>query len=281
MRANVVILVWCAIATPAAADSKTKELAQGYAKEAAACQTRADGITRVTLGTQRLVDDGQAQYAEDLAALRGGGEQVQAYCAELTATLELLNADPGAAYRSLERRIDDHDNKIRKLRQSTKKTMEDLAPVISRMIPPINARVGSAAPAPTTVRVKFPSGRAIDAAILGGTYRASGTEAFDILDYAEAKASATIVAKRIASATCAQQREAITAKDATEVAATDATRPLGLAWYLAYAKPGRRLRVACRPMADGAIVVALDEPSDASAWPELGPMLVAMIAIRP
>jgi uncharacterized phage infection (PIP) family protein YhgE len=280
MRANLVILALCAIATPVAADSKTRELAQGYAKEAAACQTRADGLTKVARGTQELVDDGQTQYADDLAALRAGLEQVQAYCGELAATLELLNADPAAAYRSLERKLDEHDNQIRKLRQRTKQTLDDLAPVISRMIPPINARVGSAAPAPKRVHIKFPSGRAIDAAILAGTYRTSGTEAADILDYAEAKASATIVAKLVGNATCAQQRQAIAATDATELAATEATRPLGLAWYIAFTKPGRRLRVACRPTAAGAVVVSLDDPVDASAWPELEPVLVAMIAAR-
>jgi hypothetical protein len=52
-------MVLCAVAAPAAADSKTKELARGYEKELAACQTRADGVTKVATGTQALVDGGQ------------------------------------------------------------------------------------------------------------------------------------------------------------------------------------------------------------------------------
>jgi uncharacterized phage infection (PIP) family protein YhgE len=280
MRATLVILALCAVAVPAAADSKLKELAQGYEKELAACQTRADGVTKVTVGTQALVDAGQHEHEADLATLRTALAQVQAYCAALTATLDLLKADPKATYRSLERKLDEQDNQIRKLRQSTKKLLDELAPVITRMIPQINARVGTAAPPPKRVHVTFPSGRAIDAPVLAGAYRTSGSEATDILDYAEAKTNATITAKLVASATCEQQRQAIPA-DATELAATDATKALGLAWYLAYARPTRRLRVACRATTAGALVATLDEPAAAGAWPELEPVLAAMIAARP
>ena len=156
MRATLVFMVLCTVAAPAVADSKTKELARGYEKELGACQTRTDGVAKVATGTQGLVDDGQKQYEADLAALRAGLAQVQSYCAELTATLEILSADPRATYRSLERKLDEQDNKIRKLRQSTRKTLDELAPVISRMIPAVNARVGSAAPAPRKVRLRPP-----------------------------------------------------------------------------------------------------------------------------
>ena len=77
-------------------------------------------------------------------------------------------------------------------------------------------------------------------------------------------------------------RRAITAADAMAIAATDATKSLGLAWYIAYAKPARRLRVACRVTKAGAIVATLDDPAAANAWPpELEPVLAAMIAARP
>src|SRR5215468_4697587 len=121
MRATLVILALWFVAAPAAADSRTRELAKSYEKELAACEMRLHGIERVTAGTQSLVDDGQRQYEADLAALRAGLVELQAYDAELTATLQILNADPGASYRSLERKLDEQDNKIRKLRQSTKK----------------------------------------------------------------------------------------------------------------------------------------------------------------
>jgi hypothetical protein len=282
MRANLVILALCVAAAPAAADSKTKELAQGYEKEAAACKTRADGVTRVVTGTQALVDGGQKEYEADLATLRAGLAEVQAYCAELAATLAILNADPNATYRSLERKIDEQDNKIRKLRQSSKKVLDDLAPVISRMIPQINSsRVSTAAPVAKKLHVKFPSGRVIDVPAFTGTYGVSGSEANDTIEYTEAKASATAATKLVANTTCEQQRQAITAMGATGIAATDATKPLGLAWYITYAKPSRRLRVACRATKAGAILASLDEPAGVDAWPELEPVLISMIAARP
>jgi hypothetical protein len=281
VRATLVFVVLCAVAAAAAADSKTMELARGYEKELAACQTRADGVTRVATGAQALVDDGQKQYEADLAALRAGLAELQSYCAELTATLDILRADPGAKYRSLERKLDEQDNKIRKLRQTTKKLLDDLAPVISRLIPAINARVGAAAPAPKKLRLKFPSGRAVDGPALAGTFRTSGSEASDLAEYTEAKATATLTTKLVAGATCEQQRQAITTADASDIAATDATRALGLAWYITYARTTRRLRVACRMTKAGAVLATLDDPLAASAWPDLEPLLAAMIAARP
>jgi hypothetical protein len=278
---TLVLVVLCAIAAPAIADSKTRELARGYEKELAACQTRADGVAKVATGAQALVDDGQKQYEADLATLRAGLAQVQSYCAELTATLDILGADPQAKYRSLERKLDEQDNKIRKLRKTSKKLLDDLAPVIARLIPPINARVGSASPAPKKLRLRFPSERVVDGPALAGTFRTSGSEATDIVEYTEVKTSATLTTKLIAGATCEQQRQAITAADASDLAATDATRSLRLAWYIGYAKPTRRLRVACRMTRAGAIVATLDDPLAAGAWPELEPLLAAMIAARP
>ncbi|HMG53598.1 MAG TPA: hypothetical protein VK601_08950 [Kofleriaceae bacterium] len=280
MRSPLVVLALCAAAAPVAADSKTKELEVGYEKEAVACRTRADGVTKVATGAKALVDGGQNQHDADLATLCAGLAQVQAYCSELTATLAILRTNPSAAYRTLERRLDDQDNKIRKLRQSTKKVLDDLSPVISRLVPQINARVSTAAPAAKREHIAFPSGRAVDVPVLAGRYKASGAEATDVLDYAEAKASATITAALVANATCEQQRKAIAATDAADVAPTDATRSLGLAWYVGYARPARRLRVACRTTGAGTVVVTLDEPAAGTGWPELEPVLAAMIADR-
>jgi hypothetical protein len=281
MRAKLVMLALWIAAAPAAADSKTKELAKSYEKELAACEMRLHGIERVTAGAQSLVDDGQRQYEADLAALRAGLVELQAYDAELTATLQILNTDPGAPYRSLERKLDEQDNKIRKLRQSTKKVLDDLAPVTSRMIPVINARAGTAAPAAKRVHIQFASGRAIDAPLLTGTYRTLGTDATDTVEYAEGKDSARVTTKLIANATCEQQRQAIAAPDATDVPATGATQSLGLAWYIGYAKSGRRLRAACRATKAGAVLATLDEPIGVTGWPELEPVLTAMVAARP
>jgi hypothetical protein len=276
----LVLVVLGFAAAPAAADSRTRELAKGYEKELAACEMRLRGVERVTTGAQALVDDGQRQYEADLAALRAGLSELQAYDAELTATLQILNADPGASYRSLERKLDDQDNKIRKLRQSTKKALEDLAPVTSRMIPVINARSAAPAPVVKRVHIQFASGRAIDAPLLTGTYRTLGTDATDTVEYAEGKDSARVTTKLVASATCEQQRQAIAA-DASDVAASGAAQALGLAWYVGYTKGGRRLRAACRATKAGAVLATLDDPAGVSGWPELEPVLTAMIAARP
>lgn len=281
MRATLVMLAVGLAAAPAAADSRTKALAKSYDKELAACEMRLRGVERVAAGTQALVDDGQRQYEADLAALRAGLAELQAYDTELTETLQILNADPGASYRSLERKLDEQDNKIRKLRQTTKKVLEDLAPVTGRLIPVINARVGTAAPVVKRVHIQFGSGRAIDAPLLTGQYRTMGTDAVDIVEYEEGKQSATLTTKLIANATCEQQRKAIAAADASDVTATGAAQSLGLAWYIGYAKSGRRLRAACRATKAGAVLATLDEPAASSGWPELEPVLAAMIAARP
>lgn len=280
MRAILAMFALCVAAVPVAADTKTKELARDYERELTGCQARADGAARVTNGTQALVDAGQAQHAADLATLRGGLAQLQAYCAELIATLGLLTADPNASYRSIERKLDDHDNKIRKFRQGSKKVLDDLAPVISRMIPQINARNDASAPPEKRVRVRFPSGRAIGAPVLAGTYRASGGDAVDVIEYAEAKLSVMITAKLVAATTCEQQRRALTAKDASDVSPTDATRSLGLAWYVAYTRDPRWFHVACRDTKGGAMVATLDEPA-AGGLPDFELVLASMIAARP
>ncbi|HEX8113519.1 MAG TPA: hypothetical protein VF516_37570 [Kofleriaceae bacterium] len=280
MRAKLVMLALWLAAAPAAADSKTKELARSYEKELAACEMRLHGIERVTAGTQALVDDGQRQYEADLAALRTGLTEMQAYDAELTATLQILNADPGAPYRSLERKLDEQDNKIRKLRQTTKKVLENLAPVTARMIPRINARTGTPAPVVKHVHIQFASGRAIDAPLLTGTYRTLGTDATDAVEYGEGKDSAKVTTKLIANATCEQQRQTIAA-DATDVPASGAVQSLGLAWYVGTARSGRRLRAACRATKAGAVLATIDEPAGVSGWPELEPVLAAMVAARP
>ena len=263
---------------PAAADAVTRDLAAGYTRELAACQTRASGITKIATGAQALVDAGQAELAADLAALRAGLAEVTAYCDELTATLALI-ADPNASYRALERKLDDQDNKIRKLRASTKAVLEQLAPVTQRVIPLINARVGAAAPAAKRIKITFPSGRTIEIPALTGALRTAGGEALDQLDYLEGKAAATVSARRLPATTCAREREAITAAGVTDVPATDATRPLALAWYVSYGRAGRRLRAACRPAKDGVVVATIDEPTAITGWPELEPALRALLAL--
>lgn len=273
MRALVVLL---AMTSPAFADGKTKDIAAGYEKEQTACKRSADGVHKVTTGTEALVTAGEVQYRGDLDTLKAGLDKVNAYCGELATTLALL-ADPNASYKALEKQLDEADNRIRKLRAASKKTLEELNPVIARMVPAINAKAGSAAPVTKKVPLKFPSGRAVDAPALAGTWKVSGGEATDTAEYTEGKTVATITVRAVAS--CDAQKKSL--KDAIDVAATDATKPLGLAWYVGYAKDVRRIRAACRALKSSAVFATLDEPAPAPAnWPELEAVFAAMIAAR-
>jgi len=260
-----------ALTASAAADSKTKELAQGYTKELAACHTRADGVTKVTNGAQSLVEGGDAQYAPDLDQLKAGLAQVQAYCSELDATLQLI-ADPNASYKVLEHQLDDHDNKIRKLRQTSKQALDGLAPVIGKLIPVINARAGTADAPVKKTPIKFASGRSIDAPALPGTWKVSGSTTNDVVEYTEGKASATISVRAV-DGTCADRKKEL-AKSAVEVTAT-----AKLAWYVAYDKDTRRIHTGCRAAKVGSLIATLDEPVVAT-WPALEPLLTAMLATR-
>jgi hypothetical protein len=266
-----IVLALVMMTVAANADSKTKALATGYTKELAACHTRADGVGKAKTGAQCLVDGGAAEFRDDLDALTKGFETVQSYCAELDATLALI-ADPNASYKQLEHQLDDHDNKIRALRKSSKQALDTLAPVIARVIPAVNARAGTAAPVVKKTPLAFPSGRKVDAPALAGTWKVSGTQTTDTAEYSEAKASATLSVRAIAG-TCAERKKALprAAVDAPNVAAK-------VEFYEWYDKDDRRVRVACRAAKTGSLVATLDMPA-ASTW-ALEPVLFAMLDAR-
>ena len=73
---------------------------------------------------------------------------VLAYCDAIAAVLELLNADPKATYKSIEKQLEEQDNKIRKVRQAARKAVDDAGPAIQRVVPKVNARVGNSAQKP-------------------------------------------------------------------------------------------------------------------------------------
>jgi len=253
------------------ADSKTKELATGYTKELTACHTRADGVGKAKTGAQQLVDGGAAEFRDDLDALTKGFDAVQAYCAELDATLALLS-DPNASYKQLEHPLDEHDNKIRALRKSSKAALDALAPVIARVVPAVNARAGTAAPVVKKTPLAFPSGRKVDAPALAGTWKVSGTQATDTAEYAEAKASATLSVRAVAGS-CADRK-----KDLPRSAVDAPNAASKVEFYQWYDKDDRRVRVACRAAKSGSLVATLDIPA-AATW-ALEPVLFAMLDAR-
>ncbi|MEO6771538.1 MAG: hypothetical protein ABI467_00760 [Kofleriaceae bacterium] len=270
---RAVALALVVLTSVAHADARTKQLATGYTKELTACHTRAEGIGRAKTGAQMLVDSGTAEFREDLDALTKGLDIVQAYCAELDATLALI-ADPHASYKKLEHQLDDHDNKIRALRKSSKQALDTLAPVIGRVIPAVNARAGTAAPVIKKTPLAFPSGRKVDAPALAGTWTVSGTQTTDTAEYSEGKANATLTV-RAASETCAERKQALPAA-AVDAPHTEAAAKLE--FYAWYDKDDRRVRVACRATKSGSLVATLDMTASAT-W-ALEPVLFAMLAAR-
>ncbi|MEO8552111.1 MAG: hypothetical protein ABI678_19170 [Kofleriaceae bacterium] len=268
---KTVVFVICAATATAAADGKTKELATGYKKELTACRTRADGVAKVQTGAKSLVDGGAAEYAPDLAQLTKGLATIQAYCGELDATLQLI-ADPTASYKGLEKQLDDHDNKIRALRKQTAQTLDALAPVLAKLIPAINARAGTAAPVVKKSPLKFPSGRAVDAPALAGTWKVSGSATTDMAEYTEAKASSTLSVKLVPG-TCADRK-----KELPRAAVDNDPNPQ-LEWYVRYDRDARRIRAGCRAFTGGSLIATLDDPI-AAGWPTLEPVLLAMLAAR-
>jgi len=268
-----VVGIVAALAGRAAADAKIAALITGYEKEAGSCKIHLDGVTKVKTGAESLPD-----AAADVETLTKGQAAVQAYCEELSNTLELLRADPNATYKSLERQLDDHDNKIRKLRQSSKVALDELAPVIQRLIPKINARVAAEPPVEKHAPGKFPSGRSVELPSLPGTWKVSGTAATDIVEYTEGKVDATVTVRPFSAATCDQQRKSLAGKadHLDDVAATDAAKQLKLAWYVSYTQKARVYQVACvAGKKDGGWLATIDAPIDAKL--PLGTVMARML----
>jgi hypothetical protein len=138
-------------------------------------------------------------------------------------------------------------------------------------------------PTAKTVRLEFPSKRAITAPVLAGTYEVAGAASFDSLSYTEVTTERGIVNAVVmtsaSTTTCADARSAIdNAKDLT----SGPMKALGVAWYVSYPMHGhtRRIRHACLPRKSGCIELTIDEPAAATGWPELEPIAVAMLAAR-
>jgi hypothetical protein len=251
MKAAVGVSMVLALASPVAADSKIGELTTGYAKEAASCQVHADGVAKVDAGGKLLLADRPDDaVAADVAKLDAAHVTVQAYCDEINAVLELLRADPKATYKSLERQLDERDNKIRKLRQASKKTLDELDPVIRRMVPKINARVAPPDKPAKTTTAKFPSGRLVTLPNGAGAWKLSGTKTTDVAEYTEGKAVTTITVRAFTGATCEQQRTAIAGKDAAnvtmnKVGVVEQGREQRTAWIMDYPHALRTIHAFC------------------------------------
>ncbi|MGE5180771.1 MAG: hypothetical protein ACM31C_01855 [Acidobacteriota bacterium] len=139
MRSTAAIVVGLALAATAHADSRTQSLVPGFEKEARNCRIHADGVGKVLDGAKALLaGEHDDALAADAQKLHEAHDTIQKWCDELAATLDLLHADPAATYKSLERQLGEHDNKIRALRQASMKAVDDVQPIIQRLVPRIN-----------------------------------------------------------------------------------------------------------------------------------------------
>jgi hypothetical protein len=276
----------------ARADAKTQALIPGYDKEANACDVRAAGLEKVGAGAAELVsppsppdDDLQA----DLVKLAAAHDTVVSYCDALAAMLQLLRADPSASYRSLEKQIDDSDNKIRALRKASQHAIDDTAPIVSRLIPRINARraAGDPGPLPRTTRT-FPSGRKASLPSLPGTWRVSGGPDDDGLEYREAGAMLSLDVRGSRAVSCDQQATFVSKRAATVDVQHEAPSPKlkheawlllwpsGAVWKASYATGGRYVQVVCVQAAAGSALVTLDEPDAGRLAQDVNDIAAAM-----
>ncbi len=256
----------------ASADKKTDEIASGYEKEAAACKRGEAGIAKVLEGVKTLSDE-----ATDTEKLDKGHAVVAAYCAELDGAIELLKG--ATKYKEIEGKLDEYDNKIRKLRAASKKALADLEPVIHRLIPKINAaRVGPQTVTDHRTPVKFPSGRAVELPQLPGTWKLSGTVATDVAEYTDKAIVATITAQPFREATCDQERRRLSGT-ITEIEVPAAAKQLGVAWIASY-RQGHLFHLTCAQASTGGVVAIVDlTPDDQQKLVEqLAKLAIRMIA---
>jgi hypothetical protein len=274
--AAAVASVALASARPVHADAKTQALIPGYDKEANACDVRAAGLDKVVAGAVEMataLSKPDADLEADLVKLQAARDTVHHYCDAVAAMLQLLRADPSAGYKSLEKQIDDGDNKIRALRKANQHTIDDTAPIIARLIPRINARraAGDTGPLPRTTRT-FPSGREVLLPSLPGTWRVWGGRDDDVLEYREAGAMLSLEVRASRAVSCDQQAPLIAKRAATVDWQREAPSPkvkheawlllwpTGAVWKASYTTGGRFVQVACVQVGAGSALVTLDEP---------------------
>lgn len=263
----VCILVIAHASSAYAGDAKIAEFVHLYDKEVTACRKDLAGLTKVKeRGAPLAASD--TTIAADLAIIETSLKVQQTYCDDVAAALELLGADPKATYKSISKQVDEHDRTIRADRKASKKALADTQPVISRLVPKINAQAGSAAATPVKKTPgKFPSGRSVDLPALAGTWKVSGSATTDTAEYTEKKDISTATVKSFTGATCDQQKKTLLAKFSladTQLDSLAAYTPAFVAGYRSGKAPAERVVVvACIAKKDGGLLATSDVPATA------------------
>ena len=290
------LFVILAAAGSARADKKLQDLTPNFERESAGCQVQSNGLARIVTGVAALVKTTteiaeREELERDAEKVTKGHEQIKEYCDEVTALVTFLRDNANTAYKDVERELDTRDNKVRKLRVSAKKTIEDLAPVTRKLIPLIAKRPTPAKPGEKRVPGKFPSGRTVDLPSLAGSWRLSGTSTSDSAEYTNGKAiTASATTRQFTGATCDQQRKSILTKpDAEQLVDLEiagAAKELGIAWgmrYMRREKTGSHLvSVMCVASKTGGVLATSDVvPAEQTALSdELNKVMLRMIAAQ-
>lgn len=276
------------VAGTAAADKKIQAMTPGFDREAKTCATQISGLEKVKAGSTTLAPslapDDKAALDKDLETLVAGLATVKGYCAEVTGLVDFLNENAAAPYRSVERELDTRDNKVRKLRKESKKTIEALQPITRRWIGKIAQAQTQLRPDPTprTTPGKFPSGRTVELPPLTGQWKLAGEKQNDSAEYADKTWSATAFVRTFTAATCEQQQRTLPpqAKPVTGDP-LGVAEGLDVAWRVAARGPKAYTETLCVRGATGGWLATLDvKPGWTDAAAPLRTLLVRMIVAQ-
>ncbi len=262
----------------------------GFVKEVAACQIEVRGRAKMITGATALLAtlEGSEKDAldKDLQQLTAGQATISAYCSEVEALVAFLEANAAASYKSVEKELDERDNKVRAQRKAAKKLVAELTPITRALIPRLK-RVPTPAASETRAASKFPSGRSVVLPALSGTFSLSGSTTTDTVDYVEKTASAKVSTRTFDTATCDQQRKALSAKSPliTELEVPETSKAAGVVWSVRFTQEDKiphLVQVACIARKNGGVVATADvQPAANRALAdEVGTLMFAMLAIR-
>ena len=267
MRALALGLVVVLLSATAAADKRITDMTPGYEREAQTCATQISGLEKVQSGGATLAPslppDDKTALDADLATLATGLVGVKAYCAEVTDLVVFLKANTTATYKSVEKSLDERDNKLRKLRKASKKTIDALQPITRTWIGKI-AQAQAQKPDVVDKRTpgKFPSGRTVALRVSTMWKGSVETRAFT-------------------GATCEQQQRGLPNFDPGKTPALDG---VDVAWWTQTSTPGNRPyieQLCARNKTGGGWSGRIEiNPSSNSSLGELRALALRMIAAQ-
>lgn len=284
------LVLVAALGGPARADKKVQDLTPGFVKEAAACTIQKNGLVKVVTGAKdkaaKLSDaSAKAELEADVAKVEVHLAAVAAHCVAVQGLVDFLTENADAAYKKVEKQIDERDNAVRKLRKASKKAIAEGQPVVRKLIAKLAERDPSTAKTPTeprTTPAKFPSRRSIDLPALPGSWKMSGTAVTDTVEYVEKQNKATVTARAFSGATCDQQRATLAKRTPDLADLESGDEKLGIEWSVRAVRKDKTphlVSVMCMPTKTGGVLATSDVlPSTNTALAdELSKVMLAML----